>query len=253
MLKKMLVLLGFAAAAYLMLCGLVFAFQRSLIYFPQPRSRDTGPSTITVAAPDATVLVTTRSHVGPGAVIYFGGNAEDVSSSLPTLSAAFPDCAIYLMHYRGYAGSSGKPSEAALVADAIALIDKVRAEHEHVTVVGRSLGSSIAVHLASIRPVSRLVLVTPFSSLRQLAAHHYPYLPVGWLLRDKYESWRYAEEVTAPTLVIAAEHDEIVPRSSTEELCTHFRNGIASLKLVADTGHNTISESPEYIPLLSGM
>jgi pimeloyl-ACP methyl ester carboxylesterase len=186
-------------------------------------------------------------------LIYFGGNAEDVSGNLPGFSEAFADHALYLLHYRGYGGSSGMPTEAALFADAIALFDKVHAEHENVVVVGRSLGSGVAVHLASLRPVARLVLVTPYDSLQELAAHQFPYFPVRWLLLDKFESWRYAAKVVAPTLVIAAEHDEVVPRTSTESLYTRFGTGVASLRVVGGTSHNTISESPEYLPLLKGL
>jgi hypothetical protein len=106
--------------------------------------------------------------------------------------------------------------------------------------------------LASRRPVARLVLVTPYESIQGLAARQFPYLPVHWLLLDKFESGKYAPKVTAPTLVIAAEHDEVIPRASTEVLCTRFSGGVATLKVVAGTGHNTISESPAYIPLLQG-
>ena len=252
MLRKMAILVGVAATVYIGLCALLFFNQRSMIYFPQSRSSGVDSATIALSASGVKVLVTTRPHTGPSAVVYFGGNAEDVSNSLPSLAAAFPDDAIYLLHYRGYGGSSGKPSEAALFADAIELFDSVHAEHERVTAIGRSLGSGIAVHLATVRPVSRLVLVTPYNSLQELASHEYPYFPVRWLLRDKFESWRYAEHVTAPTLVIAAEHDEIIPRWSTEALCAHFREGVASLTVVANTGHNTIADSSEYIPLLGG-
>ena len=133
------------------------------------------------------------------------------------------------------------------------LFDKVRAEHQNIVVVGRSLGSGVAVHLASLRPVARLVLVTPYDSLQQLAAQQFPYFPVRWLLLDKFESSKYAERVTAPTLIIAAEHDEVIPRASTEILYEHFRAGVASLRVIAGTGHNTISESPEYMPLVRGV
>ena len=111
-------------------------------------------TTLTLAADGAQVLVSVRERSGPNGLLYFGGNAEDVSYNLPSLSTAFSDYAIYLMHYRGYGGSSGKPSEAALVADALALFDKVNTEHQNITVVGRSLGSGVAVHLASLRPVA---------------------------------------------------------------------------------------------------
>ena len=247
----MLKLAGVVGLIYVGLCVALFVFQRSLIYFPQPRATVGGATLLALPADGAPVLVTTRTRIGPNALIYFGGNAEDVSYSLPGLAGAFPDHALYLMHYRGYGGSAGKPSEGALVADALALFDKVHAEHPHCVVVGRSLGSGVAVHLASLRPVARLILVTPYDSLADLAAQQFPYVPVRWLLLDKFESWRYAPKVSAPTLVVAAEHDEVIPRRSTEALVQRFRAGVASFKLLSGTSHNTISESPQYLPALN--
>ncbi len=121
-----------------------------------------------------------------------------------------------------------------------------------ITVVGRSLGSGVAIRLASERPVSRLVLVTPYNSVEELAVRQYPYFPVRWLLKDKFESWRYAVRITVPTLLIAAEHDEIIPRASTEALFHHFLPGIATMKVIRGTGHNSISDSEEYLSLLKG-
>ena len=237
---------------YLGLCAVLFLFQRSLIYFPHPRLLDTAPK-ISLPVDKADIVITVRPHAGPYALIYFGGNAEDVSYSLPSLSAAFPEYGIYLAHYRGYGGSSGKPSEVALVADALALFDQVQTSHKTIVVVGRSLGSGVAVQLASLRPVERLVLVTPYDSIQELAARQFPYFPVRWLLQDKFESWRYASQITAPTLVLAAEQDEVIPRASTESLFKQFRDGVAALKVVRGTSHNTISESPEYLLQLRGV
>ena len=250
-------LIGIAAlalVAYALACAALYVFQRSLIYFPQPASPTGIAATTTIAWPidGGQVLATVRPRPGPAAVLYFGGNAEDVSLSLPELLAAFPEQAIYLLHYRGYGGSAGRPSEAALVADALVLLDRVRAEHRDVTVVGRSLGSGVAIQVASVRPIARLVLVTPYDSLQDLAAAQFPYFPVRWLLVDKFESSRHAPQVTAPTLLIAAEHDEVVPRASTEALLGRFHAGVASLKVVAQTGHNTISMNPDYIVWLRG-
>lgn len=235
---------------YLGLCAVLFINQRNLIYFPQPRSINSG-TTLTLSVEGAQVLVTTRQHNGPKALLYFGGNAEDVSYSLSSLSNAFPDYAIYLLHYRGYGGSSGNPSEAALFADALALFDKVHSDHQNIVVVGRSLGSGVAVHLASLRPVARLVLVTPYDSLQELAAQQFPYFPIRWLMLDKFEAWRYAERVTVTTLVVVAEHDEVIPRANSEALYKRFRTGLASFKVVAGASHNSISEYPEYMRLLT--
>ena len=251
--RRVIFTLATATFIYLGVCGALFWFQRSLIYIPQPRSNASTATMLTLPVDGAEVVVTVRPHSGADALIYFGGNAENVSYSLPSFSTAFPDHALYLLHYRGYGGSSGKPSEAALFADALALFEKVRADHQNITVVGRSLGSGVAVLLASLRPIARLVLITPYDSIEELAISQFPYFPVRWLLLDKFESWKYAAKVTAPTLLIAAEHDEVIPRTSTNSLYTHFRPGVASLKVVAGASHNTIAESPEYIPLLKGL
>jgi pimeloyl-ACP methyl ester carboxylesterase len=249
-LRNMVTLLALVALVYFGLCAALFLVQRNLIYFPQPRSHGSGATTLTLPTDGAQVLVTARERSGPNALLYFGGNAEDVSYSLPSVATAFPDHALYLLHYRGYGGSSGKPSEAALFADALVLFDRAHTDHRNIVVVGRSLGSGVAIHLASLRPVARLVLVTPFDSLQDLAAQQFPFFPVRWLLLDKFESWRYAEQVTAPTLIVAAEHDEVIPRTSTEALYKRFRTGVASFEVVAGTNHNTVSESPDYVPLL---
>jgi hypothetical protein len=249
-LRVFLTMLLFVAILFAGLCVVLFAFQRSLIYFPQSRSNQPGTTLMTLQVGTETVLVSTRPDTGSDALLYFGGNAEDVSQNMSGFSAAFPNRAIYLLHYPGYGGSSGSPSEQLIFADALALFDHVHAEHKNIVVMGRSLGSGVAVRLASVRPVERLVLITPYDSLGDVAAHNYPFLPVRWLLRDKFESWRYAPQVRAPTRIIVAEQDEVIPRASTERLRSRFKEGIASYVVVAGVGHNTISESPDYLALL---
>lgn len=241
-----------AAFIYLALCVAILFFQRSMIYFPQMVPPATGANVLHLAVNGAELRVRTRPIRGPKALIYFGGNAEDVAYSLPELAAAFPDHALYLMHYRGYGGSTGKPTEAALVADALALFDQVLTAHSQIAVVGRSLGSGVAVQLASQRPVARLVLVTPYNSILEMAQAQFFFLPVRWLLLDKFESWKFAGKVSAPTLLIAAQHDEVIPRLSTEALLGHFPAGVASLRVIAGAGHNTISNRPEYLALMRG-
>ncbi|AYC31595.1 hypothetical protein D3880_03935 [Pseudomonas cavernae] len=248
--RTLVSLFALVAVLYLGLCAALFVFQRALIYHPQPRAIGAPATLLKLSVADADVLVSVRPHDGPNALIYFGGNAEDVSLSLPTFSQAFPDHAIYLLHYRGYGGSSGSPSEDSIQRDALALFDQVYAAHPRIAVVGRSLGSGVAVRLASQRPASRLILITPYNSLQELAANQFPYFPVKWLLQDKFESWKYASRIAVPTLLIAAEHDEVIPRSSTQKLYTHFANGVASLRVIPGTGHNSISESPQYLKVL---
>jgi pimeloyl-ACP methyl ester carboxylesterase len=242
-------LIGIVVCVYAVLCIALFIRQRSFIYYPQ-RSATAETSVIRLPSNQGDVLVSEWTNGGPHALLYFGGNAEVVSQSLPTYANAFPSHAIYGMHYRGYAGSAGTPTEAALREDALALYDRVADSHPDVVVVGRSLGSGVAVWLASQRHVSRLILITPFNSLQELAMAQFPVFPVKWLLLDKYESWRFAPSVTAPTLILEAERDEVISTSSTRALASHFRPGLVTFKVMAEAHHNTISEHPDYAEIL---
>jgi pimeloyl-ACP methyl ester carboxylesterase len=239
-------------AVYALVCLSLYLGQRSFIYFPPPVAGLPAPVTTSLTVPGAVLRISERPLAGKNAVIYLGGNAEDVSASLPTLARAFPGHALYLMHYRGYAGSTGEPSEQALVDDAVLLFDRVVAAHPDVEVVGRSLGSGVALQLASRRKLAKLVLVTPYDSIADLAAAQFPVFPVRWLLRDKYESWRYAQQLRTPTLVLAAGEDEVIPAWSTQRLLSRFAPGVAAVRTIAGVGHNTISQSPAYVPALRG-
>jgi pimeloyl-ACP methyl ester carboxylesterase len=242
--------LGGVALLYAGACVALFLLQRSLLYFPQPRAFASAETTASLAVNGADLVLTVRRLAGAPAVVYFGGNAEDVSRSLPGLARVFPDHALYLMHYRGYGGSSGAPSEAALHADAAALFDQVRKEHDEVVVVGRSLGSGVAVRLASQRPVARLVLVTPYDSIQALAAAQFPIFPVRWLLRDPFDSAARAAQIEVPTTLVVAERDEIIPEASSRRLYERFRPGVARYRVIRGAGHNDISEHTEYASAL---
>ncbi|MFM8953449.1 MAG: alpha/beta hydrolase [Planctomycetaceae bacterium] len=238
-------LLTIAIGVYAGLCLVFLIFQRSFIYMPTPVT-PAHATAFTLEVPEANVRISSRPHDGPKALVYFGGNAEDVAYTVPELADLFSDRAIYAMHYRGYSGSSGRPSETALRGDARALFELVHARHPDVIVVGRSLGSSLAIQLAAEEPVSRLVLITPFESILSIAQRTAPFLPISLLLRDKYESWRYAPRVTCPTLVIAASHDELVPLTDTRRLVAAFRPAVATLRVVEGTDHNSVSGEAEF-------
>jgi len=238
-------LLTIAIGVYAGLCLVFLVFQRSFIYMPTPVT-PAHAAAFTLEVPEANVRISSRPHDGPKALVYFGGNAEDVAYTVPELAGVSPDRAIYAMHYRGYSGSAGHPAEATLRSDARALFELVHARHSDVIVVGRSLGSSLAIQLAAEEPVSRLVLITPFESILSIAKRVAPFLPMRILLRDKYESWRYARRVTCPTLVIATSHDELVPLADTLRLVAAFRPEVATLRVVEGTDHNSVSGEAEF-------
>ncbi len=235
---------------YVALCVVLFFSQRSLIYFPQKSSSPPGTSVMRLKNEVGELVVTRRDGAGNRALIYFGGNAENVDGSLSVLEKAFPDETIYLSHYRGYGGSAGTPSELALHSDAVMLFDALQPQHEHITVLGRSLGSGVATYLASTRPVSQLILVTPYNSILELAQQQFPLFPVSLLLQDKFESWKYAAQVRAPTLLITADNDEIIPRESSNKLLAAFVQTKARLHVIKGTGHNSISQKSDYIAAL---
>lgn len=241
------IFVSIAVVLYAGACASLFVFQRSLTYFPQPKSFGGPQETMSLPVDGAQLVISVRPHAGPKALIYFGGNAEDVSANLSSFSATLPDHALYLMHYRSYGGSTGKPTEAALHADALALYDKVRRDHPDIAVMGRSLGTGISVRLAATRPVTRLVLVTPYDSIAAVAADQFRIFPVRWLLTDKFEAIRDAPAVRAPTLLLQAEHDELIPGRHTELLGAAFAKGIASRVVIRGVGHNDISTKPQFV------
>ena len=232
-------------AVYAGLCGLLFFAQRALLFHPVPALGRVPTATLDV--PGATLRIATQPHDGPRALLYFGGNAEDVSRTVPELAAAFPGHAIYAQHYRGYGGSGGSPSERALHADAVAVFDDVRSRHPDIDVVGRSLGSAVATRLAATKPVRRLVLVTPFDSILALGGRLFPFLPVRFLLADRFETVKDAPRVAVPTLVISAGTDEIVPGDHTRRLIQAFQPGIVEERAFPAAGHNDVSFDPTYL------
>lgn len=241
-----LVVIAIALVIYAALCGALYLAQRSILYFPTPESRSARAEAMSIAADGAVLKVWRVAGANAGALIYFGGNGEDVAGDIAPFAAAFPDTAIYLVNYRGYGGSTGSPSEAALLADAELVFDRVRAQHARVAVIGRSLGSGVAVHLAAVRDVSKLALVTPYDSVLRIAQRRLPFVPVSWLLRDTFDSAAKAPRVRAPVLALLAEVDGSIPRENSERLVGAFAPGQVEVRVISGTDHNSISDAPEY-------
>ena len=252
MLRSALPLVGAVALAYSLLCAWMFLTQRGQIYFRTPASEAQGAEVLWLESQGERIKVWVVSRPAGRALLYFGGNAEDVAGNLESFASAFPDRSLYLVNYRGYGGSTGRPTEAGLVADAISVFDHVRREHADIAVMGRSLGSGVAVQLASVRPVERLVLVTAYDSLVNVARGHFWWLPVGLLMLDRYESVRLAPALTTRALVVIAAEDEVIPRPRTDALVAAFAPGLAEVVVVADVGHNTLDWSPRYLDALRG-
>ncbi len=229
------------------LCAFLFLTQRSQIYFPVRESNPPGAQSIRLLSGDATLKIWVVERPGPRSLIYFGGNAEDVSANLPPFASAFPDHSLYLVNYRGYGGSTGDPSESALVGDANAIYDHLHARYPEISVMGRSLGTGVAVQLAAAREVHRLVLVTPYDSLANVAGAHFPMFPVALLMRDRFDSASRAPAIRAPVLAVIAGNDEIIPRARSEALVNSFPQSQVRVTLLDGATHNSIDLYPDYL------
>ena len=196
--------------AYIFLGATLYIFQRKLIYYPTlPLSHPFHEFALKSQGENLNVVVANPGR--PQAAIYFGGNAEIVEQSAQYLSRVLPNVTIYLLNYRGYGKSSGSPSEAAFYVDAVALYDAISATHERISVIGRSLGSSVATWLLVERKLHSAVLITPFDSVRAVAQDIYWFFPVKWLLKDTHMSIARASAINSPVLIITAEEDETIP------------------------------------------
>ncbi|CAG1004972.1 hypothetical protein BURK1_03160 [Burkholderiales bacterium] len=232
--------------------------QNALLFHPQPLA---GPA----PAPPAGWSVEPVALARPGgvtvrgwlalpprsparAVIYLGGNAEEVSW-LVASADRFGGRAVALVNYRGFGGSDGKPGEEALVGDAIALHDALAArsgiEPGGIAVMGRSLGTGIAVRLASQRPVDRAVLVSPYDSIEAVGAHHFPSALVRALIADRYDAKSLAPALRIPLLAIAAGRDDIIPEARSRELYRAWGGQKRWISL-PQAGHNDLQARPEF-------
>jgi uncharacterized protein len=248
--KFLIAAVSIVTVLYLLVCAALYVFQSSLIYFPQPRAIQAAGSILNLDNRGERIVVTARKQAGPKALIYFGGNAEDASQNLSVFTRDFPNHSVYLMHYRGYGGSSGTPSEVGLVADGVALFDSVSRDHSEISVIGRSLGSGVAVQVSNARPVENLVLVTPYASVAGIAAVMFPYVPVKLLLKDRFESEKYVTGIKAKSLILAAENDSVIPEWSTKILQAAFGKDKVSYTVIGGSDHNSIASKSQYFEVL---
>lgn len=181
-------------------------------------------------------------------ILYFGGNAEEVSWMLER-AGEVPGVGWLLVDYRGYGSSAGTPSEKTLVADALAWFDLAAAlpgvDQSRILAFGRSLGSGVAVQLAHARPLRALILATPYDSLAAVARHYYWYLPVDWMLRHRFDSDLLAPGLKQPLLALIAERDEVIPPARAEALVKAW-GGPKHRVLLTGAGHNSSDAHPLF-------
>jgi fermentation-respiration switch protein FrsA (DUF1100 family) len=225
--------IGLLVALLAILLFMLWFTQRRLIYFPS--SGMPSPADVGLARAESVTLQTDDGlrlgawFVPPGAqatgdtMIVFNGNAgnrahrSDIAARVAELGVA-----VLLFDYRGYGGNPGTPSEDGLARDARAAVayleGRAGVDPRRIVFLGESLGAGVAVGLAVERRPRALILRSPFTSLADTAAYHYPFLPVRWLLQDRYPSRDRIAKASVPLLVITAARDSIVPSEQSRQL-----------------------------------
>jgi pimeloyl-ACP methyl ester carboxylesterase len=246
-----------ALLLYVCLVGAVAISQTRLLFPVQLASNaqlalPASAGHLRIKTADGTVLAGVRiasglgSNEGAPLLLGFGGNAWNAEAMALYLHRLLPEADIVTFHYRGYPPSTGDPSASALLADALAIYDNVQQEGGRPLVaVGFSIGSGVAAYLAAHRAVAGVILVTPFDSLQALARDHFPWAPVGLLLRHDMPVVDFVTDRSTPTALIAAGRDTIVPPRRTEPL----RHAIPNLVLdttIPDAGHNDLYDHPSF-------
>jgi uncharacterized protein len=209
-----------------------------------------GHERLELTTPDGARLVGgLRRATAPsrGLLLVFGGNAEDADWRLRDFDGWLEDVDIATFFYRGYGPSQGMPSEAAVVADAMLIHDRVLAMlgPRRVVAAGFSLGSGVAAQLARRRRLAGVILVTPFDSIVAMAAARYPFVPVKLLLRHPFRSDVALAGLDLPVAVIAAEQDHVVPPRNTQHLIDELARPVF-VAWIAGVDHVTIYDHAEY-------
>lgn len=249
-LHPLAVILGTIAVIILSLSASLYIKQRKMLYYPQQLSRSS-PHLLGMESFEKTFhrngiqlhgwLINPEKE---NLIVYYGGNGEEVSYNLESFRR-IENHAVLLMNYRGYGESQGSPSEEHLVGDALALFDEMRKSYSTIKLIGRSLGSGVAVQVASKRPVHSLILVTPFDSVVAVGQKLFPFAPVSLLAKDRYDSIAACRGVTSPALFLLAEMDEIIPIGHGINLADHWE-GERQVVTIEGAMHNTIGNYPDY-------
>lgn len=212
-----------AGGIYLSIGLVMFFAQRALMYFPERERTDPKAEGLTdvterrLQTGDGHEVIVWYGKAKPGqpTLLYFHGNAGALATRSERMAKYMQrGRGFYIMSYRGYSGSTGKPSEAANVSDAKRAYDdlvSLGVAAQDIIIYGESLGSGVAVQVAAEKSCGGLVLDAPYTSIVNVAAAQYPWLPVRPMLLDRYESEAYISAVRCPLLIIHGEKDEVIP------------------------------------------
>jgi uncharacterized protein len=217
------ILLSMCTAFYLAMCVALYVKQREMLF---DGSHDRAPfeslglqgaRQVSLETPDGATLVgfLRKADAGKPTIIFFHGKGGEISRVAPQLAYYGERGFGYVgFSHRGFGDSSGEPTEARLIADAVFIYDwtvKQGVSPSDIVVLGSSLGTGIAVQLAAQRPAAALGLAAPYTSAADVAAERYWYMPVNWLMLDPLRSIDHIAKINAPLIIVHGERDMTVP------------------------------------------
>ncbi len=253
--KKMLIILLTLLIIYSAILAFFYFIQSGLLFYPQPLAYQVPTNKnieeITITTQDDKNLhgwlSKSQSEQPYKLIIYFGGNAEEVSHML-LQAPIIGDWAMLLINYPGYGKSEGKPGEKSFFKSALEIYDYAVSrddiDKDNIVLMGRSIGTGSAVFLAQERKAKAVVLISPFESIKAVAQSSMPFLPVGLLLKHKFESKKYAGNIAAPMLAFYGTNDHIIPPKHSKKLMEYWK-GEAQLIKLPGYGHNDIFQSTQ--------
>jgi fermentation-respiration switch protein FrsA (DUF1100 family) len=216
-------LLGLAAVGYAALVGGLYLFQRQLLYLPD-RTRPElaglaklGVREVTLSTDDGLSLLSwyLPAHPGRPVIAYFHGNGGHIGYRFQRLLRfARESYGVLMLEYRGYGGNPGTPTEAGFYADAgaaLAFLEREGVAPDRLVLYGESLGSGVAVELATQHEIAALILEAPPTSVAEVAQCHFPYVPAALLVTDRFDSLSRIGQVRAPILILHGDSDRVVP------------------------------------------
>ena len=209
--------------AYIVVIIFVYFYQRNLLYHPSENNyqNDTiqfNHQEIFIKVNDEIKLkswIINKDLKNFKTLVFFHGNAGDLSNRIYKLNELDKlNINILLISWRGFSGNEGYPTEKNLYEDAEAAIkwlNKKKVSNSQIILYGESLGTGVAVEIASKNNFNSIILESPFTSIENSAKIYYPYLPVSFLLKDRYDSISKIKKINSPILVMHGRKDDIVP------------------------------------------
>jgi len=240
----------FGISLYLGILALMYLAQRKLMYFPE--SFRTSPADAGFPQAEEVTLDTKDGerviawHVPPvgdePVLLYFHGNGGALRYRVDRFRDFIANgTGLIALSYRGYGGSSGRPSEEGLIEDATAAYDFAAKLYpaERIAIWGESLGTGVAVAIASERAVRCVILESPYSAAVDIAAGAYPFVPVRWLMHDQFRSDLRIPKVTAPVMILHGDRDVVIPIASGERLYSLIKSP-KQFTRIAGGGHEDL-------------